>query len=117
MQKVNMLQERSNILKQMNQQYLKTSCNVYKIDSLFKPTDVIMPTNTQDFKQFSEILLQKVQSPLPQIIIDNDDETTQTQTSESDATKVFVNKRGSAGKVSDSTYCGTPDSQVQEKGD
>lgn len=41
----------------MNEQYLQTSNNIYKIDTLIRPTDVVMPTNTQDLKQCSEILL------------------------------------------------------------
>lgn len=112
-----MLEDKRNNLKEMNDRYLKTSNNIYKIDTLFKPTDVVMPTNTQDLKQCSEILLQKLQTPLPQIVIDHDDETTQTQTSESDNSKVFITKRCSAGKVSDSTNNESPNSQIPETGD
>lgn len=51
---------------------------------------------------------------MPRILSDQDEETTHTQTSESDGAKVFVTKRGSEGKGSDSTYSGTPESQIPE---
>lgn len=61
--------------------------------------------------------MNKLHTPMPRVLTEQDEETTNTQTSESDGAKVFVTKRDSAGKGSDSTYSGTPESQIPEVGD
>jgi len=70
----------------------------------------VIPTNHADMQQCSELILSKLHTPMPRIVTEQDEETTHTQTSESDTGKVFVAKRCSAGKGSDSTYSGTPES-------
>lgn len=97
----------------MNEHYLASSNNTYKIDGLFKPNDVVIPTDHPD-QQCSGLLLNKLQTPMPRVLTEQDEETNHTQASESDGRKVFVTKRDSAGKGSDSTYSGTPESQTPE---
>jgi hypothetical protein len=43
--KLQVLHERRNVLKGINDYYLESSNNTYKIEGLFNPKDVIMPTN------------------------------------------------------------------------
>ena len=94
----------------MNDHYLKSSNNTYQIDGLFRPNDVIIPTTQSDIQQCSDLLLNKLQTPMPrQLLTDQDDEAVVTQESEG-APKPISAKRDSAGKGSDSTYSGTPES-------
>ena len=41
----------------MNKNYLESSNNTYKIDGLFRPNDVIIPTIQSDLQQCSDLLL------------------------------------------------------------
>lgn len=47
-QKLQVLNDRKNVLKVINQNYLQNSNNTYKIDGLFRPNDVIIPTVQSD---------------------------------------------------------------------
>ena len=42
--KLQVLNDRKNKLKVINDHYLKSSNNTYKIDGLFRPNDVVIPT-------------------------------------------------------------------------
>lgn len=94
----------------MNHGYLQTSNNAYKIDGLFRPNDVVIPTNHADMQQCSDLILNKLHTPMPRILSEQDGGTTDTQTSESDTGHALGTKRSSAGKATDSTYSGTPES-------
>ena len=94
----------------MNKNYLESSNNTYKIDGLFRPNDVIIPTIQSDLQQCSDLLLNRLHTPMPRVLTEQDEDTNHTQASESEGAKVFVTKRDSAGKGSDSTYSGTPES-------
>ena len=116
--KLQVLNDRKNKLKLINEHYLKSSNNTFKIDGVFKPNDVVMPTAQTDLQQCSELLLNKLQTPMPRILAtDVDDETNHTQVSDSDGAKGLSTKGGSAGKGSDTTYSGTPESQIPEAGE
>lgn len=59
----------------MNKEYLKSSNNTYKIDGLFRPNDVVIPTNQADVQQCSDLILNNVHTPMPRLVSDQEDET------------------------------------------
>ena len=105
-----MLQDRKNTLREMNQGYIQTSNNAYKIDGLFRPTDVVIPTDHTDMQQCSNLILTKVTTPMPRMGSEHDGDTTGTRASESDNGHTLGTKPSSAGKGTDSTCEGTPES-------
>ena len=105
------LNDRKNKLKVINEHYLESSNNAYQIDGLFRPNDVVLPTVQAD-QQCSDLLLDRLRPPVPGALAEQDEAVMPTQASE--GAQVLVTKRGSAGKGSDSTYSGTPESQIPE---
>lgn len=75
-QKLQVLNDRKNVLKGINQNYLKSSNNTYKIDGLFRPNDVIFPTVQSDLQPCSDLLLNKLHTPMPRVLTEQDEETT-----------------------------------------
>lgn len=107
-QKMKMFQENKKVLKDLNSDYLKTAANRYKIDGNFKPNDVILSHNLTDIIENTDLIL-NINSPL----LSNASPTMNGQNNK----KAFAHKRDSALKGSDSTYSGTPESQIPEMND